>query len=210
MSTPTATTIANLALGRLGNTTISDLTEDSEPARACQVFYDQTRRAVLRSHRWNFAQDRAALVERATAPAFGWTKAFALPSDFIRVADVGESEHGDTISERFIIEGSSLLTDATSVNLIYVYDCSNVSLFDPLFVEVLSLKLAISVCDSLRGSSQQADRLASELAMLAGPLARRVDANEGRRRKGMLTRSSEFVRARYDSDAYSTNPYPLP
>jgi hypothetical protein len=204
----TSTTIANLALARLGNSTITDITEDTEVARACQLLYEPTRRELLRSHRWNFAQKRAVLTQLATDPLFGWDHAYELPSDYMRVCEVNESEHGDVVSDRFIIEGSSLLTNSDEVNLVYVYDCSNVDLFDPIFVKAFALKLAIELCDTLRGSSSQAEKLAVEYDRLTGPLARRIDANEGRRRKGPISRSSEFVRARLFGGDTQTNEFP--
>ena len=204
----TSTTIANLALARLGNSTITDITEDTEVARACQLLYEPTRRELLRSHRWNFAQKRATLTQLDDAPAFGWDHAYQLPSDYIRVCEVGESEHGDVISERFIVEGQQLLTNADEVKLVYVYDCTNVSIFDPLFVEAFAVKMAVKLCDTLRGSSSQAEKLAVEYDRLTGPIARRIDSNEGRRRKGPITRSSEFVRARLFGGDTQTNEFP--
>lgn len=204
----THTDICNIALARLGNTQIADLSDESEVARACLVLYHHTRREVLRSHRWNFAQKRVALSELDAEPLFGWGHQFELPSDYLRVLEVGESEHGDTIAERFIIEGRALLTDQDEVNLVYVYDCENPALFDPLFIEALSLKLAVKLCDTLRGSSSTAERLMLEYERVTGPLARRVDANEGRRRKGLLTRSSGFVRARIFGGDTTTNEFP--
>ncbi len=93
----TSTTIANLALARLGNSTITDITEDTEIARACQLLYEPTRKELLRSHRWNFAQKRATLTQLADAPLFGWDHAYQLPSDYMRVCEVNESEHGDVV-----------------------------------------------------------------------------------------------------------------
>lgn len=206
----TATTIANLALARLGNTTISDITEDSETARACQVLYNQTRRELLRSHRWNFAQKRAALSELADEPAFGWEHQFGIPSDCLRILEVGESEHGDNLSERFVVEGNAILTDQDSVNLVYVYDCENPELFDPLFVEALSLRMAVKLCNSLQGTSGNADRLNAEYDQRIAPLARRIDANEGRRRKGLIDRSSPLVQARTSGLLTGINDFPDP
>lgn len=206
----TATTIANLALARLGNTTISHITEDSEMARACLVLYDQTRREVLRSHRWNFATKRAALSELAEEPAFGWEHQFELPSDALRILEVGESEHGDTLSERFVIEGQALLTDQDSVNLVYVYDCENPDLFDPLFVECLAVKMAVKLSTTLAGASSLAERLMVEYDRMIGPLARRIDANEGRRRKGLIDRGSPFVQSRTSGLLTGINDFPTP
>lgn len=57
MTTPTQ--ICNQALLSLGGkATIADLaTEQSNEARYCRVFYDDTRRATLRAAYWNFARE---------------------------------------------------------------------------------------------------------------------------------------------------------
>lgn len=190
------TEICNLALGHLAEAPITSVDEDTRPGRACALHYGPTLHAVLRSHRWNFAKDRVALSKLDAAPAFGWDNQFALPADFARALEVNGSEAGDLISEEWIIEGKLLLTNADTVNLVYVKLLDDVAQFDPLFVEALSLKLAAVLSEPIRGTTNKTAELLQQYEQKTAPLARRVDANEGRRRKGLLPMNSLFVRAR--------------
>lgn len=201
----TETEICNLALGHLGEAPIASLAEDTAAGRACALYYEQTRDAVLRSHRWNFAAARVAIDAEDEAPAFGWAKAYALPEDCLRVLEVNGSEAGDWISDEFAVEGRMILTDATTLNLVYVAKVEDVTLFDPLFVEALAIKLAIALSETIRGTTGKAADLATMYEQKTAPLARRVDANEGRRRKGILPMNSLAIRARFQGGFTTDN-----
>ena len=194
MSSTTETNICNRALGRCGEGQILDITDAGAPARACQLHWDGTRDEVLRSHRWNFATARAKLSELAEVPAFFWTHQYALPGDFIRALEVNGTEEG--YGRPWKIEGQNLLTNEESVNLVYIRRATEVDQWDSLFQEAMVLKLAAKLSVVLRGSSTQVEGFLSEYAQLTAPLARRIDANEGRENVGMKPLRSEFVNAR--------------
>jgi hypothetical protein len=191
--------VANLALGHLGEASITSLSEDTVTARACNLHFNLTRDALLRQHRWNFAQARVVLSRLVGAPAFQWSSQYTLPSDCLRVLEVNGSEDGDVISEPWVIEGRVILTNATSVNLVYIKSSTNVDNWDGLFIEALALKLAAKISESVRGSTGKTEELIRMLEQVTAPLARRVDANEGRRRKGMIPMNSLFLRSRDQS-----------
>lgn len=187
--------LCNVALAHLGEARIAALSDDTVTARACSLHYSPTRTEVLRSHRWNFAIGRSALAAE-TAPLFGWTRKFALPADCLRALEVNDNEVGDLISESWAIEGRSILTNAQAVNLVYVKDIGDAALTDPLFAQAFALKLAVALSETIRGATGKTGDLLAQYEARTAPLARRVDANEGRRRKGLLPLNSFFVRAR--------------
>jgi hypothetical protein len=191
------TEICNIALGHLGEAPITSLDEDSRAARACNLHYALTRDELLRAHRWNFAKTRLVLTELAETPAFTWAHQFQLPADCLRVVEFNDQEIGDWISEEYEIEGRALLTDAEAANIVYIKKEIDVSLYDPLFVQALALKLGIIISEQIRGTTSKTEELTRAYERLAGPLAKRVDANEGRRRKGNLPLNSQAIRARY-------------
>lgn len=133
----------------------------------------------------------------AIIPLFGWGYKFALPEDCLRVLEVNDSEAGDWISDEWIVEGRELLSNADKIHLVFVEDIGNDALSDPLFAQAFGLKLAAALTESLRGATGKTAELLQQYEARTAPLARRVDANEGRRRKGMLPMSSPFVRSRF-------------
>lgn len=132
--------ICNLGLvNGLGQDPIASLTDNRKAAIHCNLAYDPTRRAMLRAHPWDFATARAQISASATAPAFGFANAFQLPADFIRMSAMGD----DTNQEKWKIEKGFLLTDDSApLDLVYIYDCQDPALFDPLFVEALAYGIA--------------------------------------------------------------------
>lgn len=193
------TEICNLALAHLGEARITSREENSAAGRACDLHYLAVRDEVLRAHRWNFAQARVKLSALTAPPAFGWSYQYELPPDCLRVLEVNGSEYGDALSDEYIVEGRRLLTDAAELRLVYIKQVEHVNVFDALFVDALALKLAIKLSETLRGTTQRTGELLQAYERITAPLARRVDANEGRRRKGLLPMNSLSIRARMEA-----------
>ena len=147
----TETEICNMALGRLGAKRISDFADTNEAnlqSVQCRLHYVQTRDALLRSHWWRFARYRVQLSENTTAPTFEFDNAFDLPSDFLRlwIRPFEDNNWGLNNTDRtFSMEGKQLLTNEDSVYLRYIRRVTDPAEFDPLFIEVLVLKLAIKM-----------------------------------------------------------------
>ena len=78
---PSVVDICNEALDLLGAATITALTQNSKEARLCNRNYELVRDSVLRAHPWNTAVTRKNLPQDATAPDFGFTYQYTLPTD---------------------------------------------------------------------------------------------------------------------------------
>lgn len=176
--------ICNLALAHLGEDSITSLSDGTPRAIACNLHYAVTRDEVLRSHRWNFAIARIATVDY-DEPEFEWTAKFELPTDCLRVLEFNGNESTETDRE-FVIEGRWLFSNSTTANIVYVKRETDTTLYDPIFVKALALKLAVALSESIRGTTGKTAELLAAYERYTAPLARRVDANEGKRRKGML------------------------
>ena len=146
--------LCNMALDSVGQASILALTDNSEQARACNSRYATARDAVLRAHRWNCATKRAALTELSTAPVWGFSRAFQLPADFVRFANL------DDLAIHFRIEGGDdgrvLLTDDTAVNLLYIYRLTTVPQMDEGLKECVAARLAAEIAYKLTGDKQVA------------------------------------------------------
>lgn len=174
--------LCNLSLARLGEARIFDLEDDDFVTRQCATLLPVAIDEVLRSHRWNFAQDRSTLEQLEDEPEFGKAYAYGLPDDCVRVIAVnGISGTGD-IGEEWEIEGRALLSDNDEVQVIYIRREDDLDLWDALALEWLVLLLAAKLSPSIQGgSTSKANELREEIARLTAPLARRIDANESRR-----------------------------
>jgi len=197
-----AVDICNIALGHLGEASIVAITDDNTRARACNKHYDTALESTLRSHRWNFAQKRIVVSKDATAPAFGWSYRYALPADCLRVLEVNDSEQGANDAP-WIIEGDFILTDSDECRLVYVSKIEDVTKFDPLFVDALALALAVRLTETIRGTTGKTSELTAQYERITAPLARRVDANEARRRKPLRPINSLAIRARFSGHVAS-------
>ncbi len=139
--------IVNNALVKIGANAILTLTEDTEAARAANLVYDQIRDACIRDHVWNFAVNRVELAQNSTAPAFGFSYQYNLPSDCLRVLQMQD------MSTLYKIEGGKLLTDDGTAKILYLARVEDVNLFDSMFVEALSARLAAELSVTLSESN---------------------------------------------------------
>jgi hypothetical protein len=163
--------IVNNALIKIGASAILSLTENSEAARAANVIYEQVRDASIRDHIWNFAVTRVELAQSATAPAFEFAYQYQLPSDCLRVLQMESS------SMVFKIEGRKLLTDEGTAKILYLSRVEDVNLFDPMFVEALSARLAAELAITLAESNSLYQNMMEMYQRKLGD-ARSVDAQE--------------------------------
>lgn len=143
--------ICNLALDLINEASITNFeTPETRTEVICKRHYQLARRAVLRMHTWNFAIKRAQLAKNSTAPLYGYDAAYNIPNDYIRVVELGE--FGSI--KNYSIENNQILVDAVNnttsstdvLNMRYVYDFTNVSLMEALFIETFALHLAQRLC----------------------------------------------------------------
>ena len=165
----TSRTVAiNRALLKLGVQRVTSEDEESEPARAAKLVFDTACQGELRRHAWSFAKARTSLPADATAPSYGWTYAYTLPPDWLRLLQVGE--YYDWPSGRFPvgqrvvpyeIEGRKILTDyGAPLNIRYIKDVTeDPTQWDAAFFEAFCLRLAIEMAPTLVKSEALVARL---------------------------------------------------
>lgn len=191
----TATEICNKALAHLGDHRISDFHEVSVAAEKCRTHYDHERDSLLRMHRWNFARARTLLTRLVQAPEFGWAYQYAMPADCLRVLEFNGVEAGLGCDDAFELEGGRLLTDAPEGWLVYCKRVTDTTLYDVLFSDALSYKLAAALCKEITNSTSEKGAL---LQMFERSLreAGWNDAVENRPRVIPPTRGSRTLAAR--------------
>lgn len=185
------TTIVNMALARVGAKRINDYddTSDTKPeAIQARLHYVQTRDALQRSHLWVFNKTRSQWSRDTVTPDFEYDYQFLIPSDFLRFRYVVDAagNHNEISHYSHSIERKSdgtrvLLSDLSDEELDVVYsaritDCSK---WDPLFTEVLILKLAKKFATPLAGSDKEIMASIKEDLKELEPRVRSLDRNEG-------------------------------
>ena len=151
------TKICNMSLGKISAKRINDFTDttDTKPeAIQCRLHYELTRDALTRFHWWGFASDRKTLAQDATDPDFEYDNQFILPNDFLRMKSIYEGRFSDENLRSYAIEGERLLTNDTTMEIRYIKKVTDVTKFDPLFVELLVLLLARKMLKSLAGGDE--------------------------------------------------------
>ena len=135
--------VANLALGLLGEQTITLFSDSSSEARAISLHYDSVKEDLLERHRWSRAKDTALLTPSSTAPINGFLYKFLLPSGHIKTLAVLNSL-GVPIVSGWDIEGDYLFTNFLDPTISFIKDI-DVYKFSPLMVSALKCGLAAAI-----------------------------------------------------------------
>lgn len=164
--------VCNRALSKIGDEiSITSLDDNSKAARYCKALYADTRDFVLRSYPWRFALKRYVLAPLKDRPLFGYANQFALPSDCLRIWRADENE-------AFQVEGKNILADCEIFRFIGVTRITDTTLFDPMFVEALALRLASELAIPLAASVSLKESLFKEFQQFVQQ-AKTASAMEG-------------------------------
>ena len=164
--------ICNGALNQLGATTILSLTEDSKNARLCNSRYTQIRDALFRTHPWNCLQKRIELAADTTAPAWGFTNAFTLPADCLRLLRILDYD------TNYKVEGRKVLSNSETMKILYVSRVTDPNEYDELLRETISASLGADIAFGITSNNQTAKNM-YELFKDKLRDARFVDSTEG-------------------------------
>jgi len=193
MALNTSTDICNLALARLGSRfTIASLAEDSAEARVANLIYDQSLNVTLRRHPWNFATARAALALSGTAPQ-DWSYSYALPADCLHARYLTDTAPGLSLDPQpFEISGRLLFCNIEDAVLCYTKRATDVTQWDPSFIDCFILKLCADMAIPINGRAEvQREFDATWRAFM--PEAAAIDSNEA---KGLRQREAAWIEAR--------------
>ena len=187
--------ICNGALNQLGATTILSLTEDSKNARLCNSRYTQVRDALFRSHPWNCLQKRIQIAADTTAPAWGFSFAYTLPADCLRLLKILDYD------SNYKVEGRKILSNTDTMKILYIGRITDPNEYDELLRETLSASLAADIAYGVTSSNPVAQNM---YTLFQDKLrdARFVDSTEGQNNApdlGMTDSidASTFITSRY-------------
>jgi len=186
--------ICNIALSNLGEKPISARNDANQRARACDNRFDDVRDLVLRSHIWNCALKRAQLTSSATAPTWGYDYAFPKPAEMLRLITVAENTDGDN-SYSFKIEGENIVTDSSSLFILYIEKVTDTAKYDSLLVQAIALRLATEIAQDITGKTESKNSLMNKYREVLSE-ARSADAAEGTPQK---IEADLWLESRYSS-----------
>ena len=145
--------ICNGALNQLGATTILSLTEDSKNARLCNSRFTQVRDAVFRSHPWNCLQKRVELAADTDAPAWGFSYAYTLPADCLRLLRILDYD------SNYKVEGRKILSNTSSMKILYIGRVTDPNEYDESLRETLSAALGADIAFAVTSNNQTATNM---------------------------------------------------
>jgi hypothetical protein len=190
--------IANCALDLVGQQQIVSLTDETAAARKANLHIYDAIREVLAVGRWKCAQKQSTLSRLADAPTFAWDYAYQLPGDYLALVSVNENDPDDVQLDLWDIQGRTLLTDETAVNLTYMSDLTasgnDINAASQWVTECFKLKLATKLAWVFQQSRTLKESLNAEYFLkLKFALGR--DARESR--KPLVNQLSESNWIRY-------------
>lgn len=104
--------LCNEALSLCNKDQMQSLGEGSQQSLSCSTLLPGIISRVLYERDWKCAKKRVRIAPDASAPAFGYSFQFTLPSDFIRPCEVN--------AESWVLEGGKILSDEKPIDLIYI------------------------------------------------------------------------------------------
>ncbi|MDH5640519.1 MAG: hypothetical protein OEY28_04435 [Nitrospira sp.] len=155
--------IANLALTKLGDLRILNLTDNTKPAREVNAVFDMTRDYLQRRFSWRFCIKRANLAADTTVPLWDWSYQYPIPADCMRILQVGQwypsPDMSDLIStggQEYVLEGKYILSNqAGPLKLRYLSRVTDPVQFDAAFDMAFSAYLAYILAEPLTASAEQ-------------------------------------------------------
>lgn len=158
--------ICNLALSHLGAYTINAITDASQEARKCKLFYPVARDTTLRGHPWNFAEKRPYLALVSGADPVGYEYAYEYPSDCHNFREIYNDIEGQkpikfTITASADLKSKMVLTDQEDAIGIYTGKVEDPNVFDTTSITALSYMLASFLAQPI------AKKIGLQKAMLA-------------------------------------------
>lgn len=162
------THIANIALQKLGEGPILNLTDDEHKAREMNRAFAAVRDAELNRRIWRFSLARESLAALVAAPIGDeYERQFLLPNDFIRLVPGLDIQglvdftdyRGASGTALYSIEGRKLLTNlAAPLKIRYIRRVTDTTLYTPAFDAAFASRLAYECCERITGSTEKQDR----------------------------------------------------
>ena len=151
----TPTDICNMALAFIAKGRISSMDEQTEQGRQCKLFYDITKRDLLRNYTWGFAKkiDKLAELTQSEKNPY-WVYIYSYPQKCVAVRKIFDKDTGREVLagqqeewDLFMVKDNVLGVgcNVPRAYLEYTYDVDDANLFSPDFVDAFAHMLAFNI-----------------------------------------------------------------
>ncbi len=169
--------ICNLALSMLGAGRIAALDEGTENATLCSLLFDDLADEVITKGSWTSCIFRASLSPLAEDPVFGFSTTYQLPEDpyCLRLLEATNAS-GSPVNHQ--VEGRTIVTDSSTLNIKYIGRPASASDFDPMLSNAIMHRLKYSLAHPVTGqlAAKEGAWREYEAAMVEG---KRVNGKQG-------------------------------
>lgn len=166
--TTTDITICAAALQLIGAEEITSFFDETREARICASIYPTVKKDMLQSSTWRFSIRQEQLNKLSATPLFGFSYAYSLPSDFLRL--VGKQ----TPTTKHQIFENKVYTDLDPVYAVLQYDVDE-QYFPAYFTRLMQLEMAAMLAAALLEDENKADKF-SAFAKTQMIKARNIDS----------------------------------
>lgn len=176
---------ANRALALVGANKITNLSDETEEAKAINNMYEESLRSILSECCWNFAKKRVMLNKLMVSPTWGGGNYFQLPADCIRIFDA---------TCQYDLEGDYLKANDETVGILYTYLQEDDKRWLPAFRDAFCCRLAYDVAFDLTNSSSKQNELLELYHSHLLPIAKSMNA---RNKSQQFAKDDEWTRSVY-------------
>lgn len=187
--------ISRMALSHIGSDTfIQSIDEDSKEAKTCKTFFDSSLNSLLRQFEWNFATQKLALTLFGTSSS-DFAYQYKYPNTCLFARRIIPIEKTQTVEFSIVNDGGVkvIQTDLKNAVLEFTKKIDDTELLDPLFVDVLALKLARNIITPLSGDKSRLE-IINSLYVNSLYEAKASDGNEGQSQE---PQNAEWIRVRF-------------
>jgi hypothetical protein len=111
---------------------------------------------VLSDYDWQFARAQATINADPTAPAFGYSRRYALPTGTLKVLRVNGVDEDENFGKWEIVSGYIHTNEVSPIQVETISIVSDVTKYPPVFVNVLIVTLAMKLAQLLEIGSAAA------------------------------------------------------
>ena len=155
-----AVKISNLALSHIRAGSITDLEANTTEAKACNLWFDPSRRIALADFPWTFAGVSKVLAKLVEVPV-EWSYGYAYPSDCLTIRYLTPPgklrRDGPRVEFEIAVNAAgskNIFTNADEACVTYTFDQTDPVQFHDHFVIAMSWQLAVNVAVPITGAAK--------------------------------------------------------